>query len=218
MFFKKQTVSKWNKVLGFSIMEVMISMFVLSAGIVAVIQLFSSGFINSAADRDRIVAAGLAQEGLEIVKNIRDNTLVIPGNLGFEGFSPVLGNDLCALDYTDHSFINIGSTGSKHNCFPSSGDSQQKFSLMADGSGFFSNPYNTDATSTKWARAIYIVYTQDVADKINDSAEVTSVVWWGGSASWPFPGGAKPTSGNLSRCTASARCVFATMHLNTWKP
>jgi Tfp pilus assembly protein PilV len=90
---KKQTLHQMKNRKGFSINEVMISMFVMSVGIVTVIGLFSKGFINSQLDRDRIVAAGLAQEGVELVKNVRDNSFARGSSDNFEYFS--ISNKYC---------------------------------------------------------------------------------------------------------------------------
>ncbi len=210
---------------GFSFLEVMAAMFVVSFGLVAVIELFATGLINSSMDRDRIVAAGLAQEGLEIVKNIRDNNLVIPGNLGFAGIFDGLDDDLCGLDYTDTLFDN---SPPGRNCFSGSGNQTDKFPLTLGGSGFV----NTTGT-TKWMRAVHIVYNSGVAsDLTDDSADVTSIVWWNWNGSWPDdlldndPPSGRPTSLADCRITAPTRtpvkpalgCVYATMHLDAWKP
>lgn len=207
-------------------MEVMVTMFVVSVGLVTVIELFSSGFINSALDRDRIVAAGLAQEGVEIVKNIRDNSLAIPGNAGFENFGPLTsgGHDdnQCGLDYTDRVFDN---SGGGRNCFSSGNNPENKFSLSLGGNGF-----QVVATTQKWARVVYIFYNDN--DNItttptyffDDSADVVSIVWWGGSSSPPssVPSGNDKTKviidSGLSGCNASTKCVYAQMHIDAWKP
>ncbi len=219
-------------------MEVMTAMFVVSVGLVTVIKIFSSGFINSATDRDRIVAAGLAQEGLEIVKNIRDNSLAIPGNFGFEKFYDFVDHNglpfdpyrnLCGLDYMDVQLAQTASfdnsnNGASRNCFDSnSNNPARKYSLLPQSGGpdvgFMRDSYNADPPPAKWARAVYIDYQNNNTETnySDDSADVTSIVWWSGSASWPdvFSSG-NPT--NLSNCTAATKCVYAKMHLDAWKP
>ena len=212
---------------GFSFMEVMTAMFVVTVGLVTVITLFSKGFVNSATDRDRIVAAGLAQEGVEIVKNIRDNSLAIPGNVGFENFGPLTAHpqhdhNQCGLDYTDTIFDN---SGGGQNCFNTGNSPENKFSLSLGANGF-----QAVATTQKWARVVYVFYNDN--DNVtttptyffDDSADVVSIVWWGGSSSPPssVPAGNDKTKAiidsGLSGCTASTKCVYATMHLDAWKP
>ena len=199
---------------GFSINEVMISMFIMSVGIVTVISLFSNGFINSQFDRDRIVAAGLAQEGVELVKNIRDNDFAVGGN-GFTGFGNLSSNrDVCGLDYTDTQFVTTGNI-SLRNCFGNGGGGnvERRFSLVPSG-GYFTNPYSDSGTVTKFARTIYIDY-----DSAGPSASVTSMVWWGGNDTLPsgvLDGDNNPSV--VSACTAANKCVYSKMQLENWKP
>jgi Tfp pilus assembly protein PilV len=61
---------------GFSVYETMIAMFVLVVGILAALGLITSSMRRSMESRDYIVGAALAQEGIELVRNIRDNNLV----------------------------------------------------------------------------------------------------------------------------------------------
>lgn len=61
---------------GFSFMEVMVSVFVLSIGITAIVALMAGNIKNSIESRDSIIASELAQEGDEIVRNIRDNNFL----------------------------------------------------------------------------------------------------------------------------------------------
>ena len=197
-------------------------MFVVSVGLVTIIQFFGKGFINSALDRDRIVAAGLAQEGVEIVKNIRDKSLAIPGNFGFENFGPLTedahDDNQCGLDYTDTLFDN---SGGDRNCFAASSNSEQKFSLNIGANGFLSS-----VTTTKWARVVYVFYNDNstATSYSDDSADVVSIVWWGSSATPPasVPAGQDKTfaiiSAGLSGCTAANKCGYTTMHIDAWKP
>lgn len=71
---------------GFSFMESMIAVTVLSMGIIASLSLISSSFRESADSRDQIMASLLAQEGVELVQNIRDNNWVRAGS-GVDSFS-----------------------------------------------------------------------------------------------------------------------------------
>ncbi|TAK95033.1 hypothetical protein EPO05_05250 [Patescibacteria group bacterium] len=61
---------------GFTIYETMIAAFVLVVGIVAALGLIGSSIRQSQKNRDFIIGSGLAQEGIELVRNLRDNDLV----------------------------------------------------------------------------------------------------------------------------------------------
>jgi len=63
-----------NKLLtGFTIIELVISIFILSVAVVGIFSAFSIMVISTSDTTDRLTAAYLAQEGMEIVRNIRDN-------------------------------------------------------------------------------------------------------------------------------------------------
>ena len=58
-------------------MEIIISIGVILTALVASVALISSSISSTRLSRSRITAQGLAQEGLEIVRNIRDNNWLI---------------------------------------------------------------------------------------------------------------------------------------------
>lgn len=58
---------------GFTILEIVISLFVLSLGVIGVYNAFSIIVVLTSNVSDRLTGAYLAQEGVEIVRNIRDN-------------------------------------------------------------------------------------------------------------------------------------------------
>jgi prepilin-type N-terminal cleavage/methylation domain-containing protein len=212
---------------GFSFIEVMTAMFVVTAGLLVVIKLFSSGFINSGMDRDRIIAAGLAQEGLEIVKNIRDNSLAIPGSADGFGVFPAGGKTFCFLGYNS-SPLSLRDSGGSQNCF-NKVDSSPEGEFSLDQSG---GSYVTATTTKKFARVLYADLSGSAPNQIVD---VTSIVWWG-EGSGVSPAGlfsdAAHTAPVLSNCKITppvaaippntpaqpARgCVYATMRLEAWK-
>lgn len=64
---------------GFSILETLLASFVLVVGLVAAVQIFAPIMQTMGLTRDRIVAVGLAQEGVELVKNVRDHNMLLSG-------------------------------------------------------------------------------------------------------------------------------------------
>jgi type II secretory pathway pseudopilin PulG len=58
---------------GFSLIEVFASLMILSFGIAAVIVLMMQSIRSSQTARDQIIASMLAQEGIELVRNLKDN-------------------------------------------------------------------------------------------------------------------------------------------------
>ena len=61
---------------GFTLMEAIVAITVITVGIVGVLSLVSQTISSSTFSKDKLVAAYLAQEGIEIVRNIRDTNWV----------------------------------------------------------------------------------------------------------------------------------------------
>lgn len=61
---------------GFTLMEVIVSLAIIITALISVITLISSGVSGIAFSKTKITAFGLAQEGLEIVRNVRDNNWI----------------------------------------------------------------------------------------------------------------------------------------------
>lgn len=57
---------------GFSILEVIIALYIIIMGLASVLSLVSFSTQNASVGSSKLIAANLAQEGVEIVKNIRD--------------------------------------------------------------------------------------------------------------------------------------------------
>lgn len=81
---------------GFSLLEVMLVVMILSVALLVFIQVTSQSITHSIESQDSIIAAGLAQEGVELVKNIRDNNWAVK-NTAFESPFPSYSN--CRIDY-----------------------------------------------------------------------------------------------------------------------
>lgn len=57
---------------GFSLAEVIVAIFIITVGIIGVVSLMNSTISGVRVAKSQIIAANLAQEGLEIIRNIRD--------------------------------------------------------------------------------------------------------------------------------------------------
>lgn len=65
----------WNKIINqksFTLLEVLIAVFFLTAGIFGAYTVIQQTLINTSVSVSKLTAAYLAQEGIEIVRNIRD--------------------------------------------------------------------------------------------------------------------------------------------------
>jgi prepilin-type N-terminal cleavage/methylation domain-containing protein len=56
---------------GFSLLEVIIAMFIILIGLVGILSLANMSLKNASVSKMRLIASGLAQEGIEIVRDIR---------------------------------------------------------------------------------------------------------------------------------------------------
>jgi prepilin-type N-terminal cleavage/methylation domain-containing protein len=86
---------------GFTFMEVIVAVFIISVGVVGVIKVMPSIISDSSVNNARLTAAYLAQEGIEIVRNIRDSNL-LEGAAWDEGLNPAC-NAGCIVDYINPS-------------------------------------------------------------------------------------------------------------------
>ncbi len=89
---------------GFTLIELVISLFILVAVIIGVYTAFATLVSLGSGIKDRFIAAYLAQEGMEVIRNIRDYNWVKYQNdltVGWlDGLAPGLCETGCQLDYT----------------------------------------------------------------------------------------------------------------------
>lgn len=95
-------ISAKNK--AFSIIELIIAIFVIAVGLLAVYGVSQNILAETIISVSRFEAAYLAQEGLEIVRNIRDNNIISGDdwNAGFEDCDPGQSY-FCQAEYRDLS-------------------------------------------------------------------------------------------------------------------
>ena len=118
MFFKGS--KKFNK--GFSIIEVLVAISVILVSFTAALNLINRSMAFHDLAYSRLVASYLAQEGIEIVRNIRDNNFIAnqTWNNGLAaGDYQVQYNDLSLKDYTGEP-LNLDTTTGLYNYEPSS--------------------------------------------------------------------------------------------------
>ncbi len=181
-FFFKKTLR------GFSFGEVLLGSFILTVGLTAMTALIASGYRHSIESRDTIIAAELAQEGVELIRNARDNDFASGGG-GFAAFSNP--NKHCRIDYND----SIASL----DCNAAQGGVNRYYLQYAGGLyGHFGGGQE------RFSRYIYVDYNG------SDQALVRSFVFWS-SASLP------PSSGSSAGCSIANKCVFTEARLANWK-
>lgn len=177
-------IKKMHNKNGFSLIEVLVTLMILSVGITAISALMAGNIRASVNAKNQIIASGLAQEGVELVKNLKD---VRDNN----GISPTFlsdipdGNDY-RIDY-DSSYAVFKSSNIINT-------SQKKLNSSSGGYFLHSGTIGTGGvTGTKFLRRIKISTTPD-GDK-----KVESVVSWDGLN--------VPKATDPDPCTVAGKCV-----------
>lgn len=156
---------KINK--GFTIIELIITVFILSIAVIGVFSAFSVMVIMTSSISDRLVAGYLAQEGAEVIRNIRDNNwLKMDEDTDFYTWDyeiyKCFGSGGCQVDYTTLYLTNP--------IAPYSGDKY----LNIDENNFYS--YN-EGIKTKFRRKIVVEPEYDDENKLY-MMKVTVEVFW----------------------------------------
>ncbi|MFA6048088.1 MAG: hypothetical protein WCV59_00030 [Parcubacteria group bacterium] len=184
-------IIKNKKYHGFYLVEAIIALFLITVGLLVTVDLLSSTMKNTFEDRDNITAVLLAQEGVELVRNLRDNNFA----LGLEAFEaprfPSTTN-LCSIDKNSPRLF----CGAEKN-----------FNLN------LSNKFYVTGSGSKFKRRVAIQYSGDgtASDPTNDTAVTVTVIWKGDMSS-DFP-----ADGTLAtKCTAAKGCAYVEVHLTRW--
>jgi len=176
---------------GFSIPEVLLSLFVLSIGIMTIVSVLSKSLVYSYDTRDTIVATELAQEGVELVRNVRDNDFASGG----DGFASFDNDEHCRIDWDDNDLT----------CWGARGD-MNRYYLQYSG-GLYAR---VNATRERYMRFIFVDYSAGGGKH----ALVRSFVSWDDF----LPTVANiPNNGDSANCTPANKCVFTETFLTSWK-
>ncbi len=151
---------------GFSITEVIISVFVIVVGLVAILGLITSSIRESYSSRNRIIASQLAQEGVELIRNVRDSNVASSASGGAFAYFPAVTSS-CRVDKTYTYPANIP-------C--SAGD----YLLNLDASGYY---VHSAGTATFFRRKVVIADHPAIAN----AKTTTAYVWWKNLPDFPSP-------------------------------
>lgn len=195
-FFARKRFLKKSARKGFLLAEILLAVFVLAIGLTSIIALIVNSLSYSLESQNIIVASQLAQEGIELVRNVRDNDFAAGvGHNGFANF-PSPSNKHCYMDYND-SLTSLAS-----NCNPSQGPAPSYTLTYDTMSGFYQHQ---GSSQERFSRYIYIDYDNTVGQ---EKATVRSFVYWGTFI---------PRNGVVADCTAGNKCVFNEVDLRGWK-
>jgi len=174
--YKKRTFQE----AGFTLIELLITIFLVSVGLVGVLAFFSSSLTSQFDAKNEVIAAGLAQEGTELVRNIVDYNYFnnVPGKwyngLCTRGCKPDKTSNLCkAVDFTSLN---------DHNC-------ENRVSICFDGGRYYECPNSGNAKETGFKRDVDIAGENvnginELPDGIDldagDCLNVVATVTWSG--------------------------------------
>ncbi len=151
---------------GFSFIEVLVSIFILVIAITASFSVLQGILSYNVTNSSRLVAAYLAQEGIEIVRNIRDGNWLESRTNSVtswdEGLTGCGGNG-CRADY-NHSYSPLDREDPTLPDYPVEGQF-----LNIDSSGFYG--YGSSPTTTKFQRKIVI--TQGAINELKVNVTVS---------------------------------------------
>lgn len=194
-------MKKKSRVAGFTITEVMLSAFLLTMGILAVMSLFVVAHQNSRDSRNVIIASNLSQEGLEIARNIRDNRIAYRAanwTTGDNCSTSTTGNCDPFADFPTGAAA-VRTANYNSTAFITPGNKW----LAYNGSGFHAHGA---ITSSGFFRVLKIDHTGPATDPVR----VQSFVSWkdGLSNAW------NPT---VATCNPYDKCVYTELLLSPWK-
>lgn len=135
--------------LGISILEVMAATLIITMGMIGVLSLVIQNIQAQYINKNILIASGLAQEGLELVRNARDLNWLTPGNSWSQG---LVGDGTYAIDYGGRSSINTAVN--------SLNDAGAR--LYVNGNGFYA--HTVTAAATNFYRLITVVNNTDYLD------------------------------------------------------
>lgn len=156
---------------GFTIVEMVIAVFLLAIAIIGIYSAFSTIFILTSNISDRFTAVYLAQEGVEIVRNIRDNNWIDKYlTESGEWTDGLLGcQNGCEADYT------TGTTGSIWPSLSTWPVSLGGNELKIDSYGFYNY---TSGLPTKFKRKITINQVDESGNASDYILKVEVQVFW----------------------------------------
>jgi len=105
---------------GFTLIEMIIAIFIISVGLMGTLSFLNVNSANQTETKNELIAAGLAQEGTELARNIRDYNL-----LNGKAWDMGLASTCKTIDY--------GSLGNTHAC----GDDSNKIYVCLSAASNF---------------------------------------------------------------------------------
>lgn len=178
---------------GFSLLEVLITAFIFSIGLIGMVGLIIASLNESRGARNEIVGASLAQESIEVMKNLRDNNIAA-GQLSFYNIPVGV--------YCPDAYYEVGASGVQVDSQTCPGDGSGKLYLNSDDKFTYTS---ASAKTSAFSRKVYVSPGPGGGD-----VTVTSVVVWG-TTQIDSVGGAAPSVD----CNVSNDCIMVKSIMKT---
>lgn len=98
---------------GFTIIEVVIAIFVITVGVGAAVILIAQTIGLVSTTSSKLIASYLAQEGIEIVRNIRDSNFIMLGTWTDDILDVGCPSNIYEADYLSQTLSCVSGTGQK---------------------------------------------------------------------------------------------------------
>jgi prepilin-type N-terminal cleavage/methylation domain-containing protein len=166
---------------GFSLIEVLVSLLVLSIGLVSIIFLMTSSIKSFQNSKNQIIASMLAQEAIELMINLKLNNKLIGNGTIVAGCNLDVGPSGAAclnLRIDKDTFLAGYSNGGVY--FNNGSDKK----LYMDSNKYYTHVSSGNAT-TKFYRKIDLVVDGSTGSPSNRVITVTSTVIWRNDGTFP---------------------------------
>lgn len=155
------TTNNFSKYKGFTLVETLVAIAILLIAVVGPISLIGDALHKLYYAKDQMIAINLAQEGIEVVRQVRDTNML---KATADPINFAWNDGIVANNY----IIDVNST--TPITFSSGGSTPQP--VYIDANGFY---VQTAGSATQFRR---IVLTEDVAGAVGRELKVTSTVTW----------------------------------------
>lgn len=135
---------------GISILEVVVAILIITIGMVGVLSLVIQNIQAQYINKNILIASGLAQEGLELVRNVRDLNWLTPGNTWDQNIVGIPSDRTYTIDYN-------GNINAPVNSLDDNGAK-----LYIDSNGFYT--HTATALPTNFYRLITVVDNTNYLD------------------------------------------------------
>lgn len=163
-FLKKQS--------GFSIMEIVVAIFIITMGLVGVLSLINQNIQVEYINKNNLIASQLAQEGLELVRNIRDNNW-LAGSVWNYNIAP--GSYI--VDYTGYISSVSGIEGAKLQRRNDVGEEGYYWHNSGDPDTLFSRLITITQPSPELLNVFCLVQWQDRGQTYQYAADTVLYNW-----------------------------------------